>query len=118
MRIAAVYSFNDGQKQVAQRFPDLLVEVNAAIKEVDSAQHKTKESTEKTMLGRMLFSPGSLNLAFKKAFFETIGGWQAIRVPCAYPDTFYADDYVKRPSSRGAFREMDFVKNRLGVEVQ
>ena len=116
MRIAGVYSFNGGKEEVTKNYPGLLTEVNAAIKGVKASRHKTKESTEKTMMGRMLFSPKSLNKAFKKAFFAK--GWQAVRVPCTYPTTHYLEDYKARDLNRGAFREMDFVKDRLGIEVQ
>jgi hypothetical protein len=118
VRIAAAYSFNEGKEQVTHRYPDLMVEINAAVHGVDASQHKTKESTEKTMMGQMLFSPKSLNKAFKKAFLETIGGWRVVRVPCEYSTEYYAEGYDKRASSKGAFREMDFVKQKLGVEVQ
>jgi hypothetical protein len=117
VRIAGVYSFNNGEKEVSKRYPNLLVEVNRAIKSVNSSRHKTKESSEKTMMGRMLFSPTSINKAFKKTFDE-IGGWKPIRVPCDYPTTYYLKNYNIRSKNRGAFREMDFVKQRLGIEVQ
>lgn len=116
MRIAARYSFKNGDKAVARKYPDLLVEVNAAIKEVNAARHKTKSSKEKTMAGRMLYSPVSLNKAFKRSFFRQ--GWKTVRVPCEYSDQFYDPDYKTRMKMRGAFREMDFVKKQLGVEVQ
>lgn len=116
MNIAGVYSFNDGEKVVAKTYPKLMVELNEVIKEVDSSKHKTKESTEKTMMGQMLFSPTSLNIAFKEAFGKR--GWNSIRVPCTYPTTFYLKDYKIRSKNRGAYREMDFVKDKLGIEVQ
>src|SRR6266581_4586718 len=116
VRIAGVYSFNEGEKEVTKKYPNLLVEVNQVIKSVDSSKHKTKESTEKTMMGRMLFSPRAMNDAFKESFGKL--GWTTIRVPCDYPTTFYLKDYKIRSKNRGAFREMDFVKNRLGIEVQ
>ena len=117
MRIAGVYSFNGGTEAVTKTYPDLLTEVNAVIKMVDSSKHKTKESTEKTMMGRMLFSPRSINTAFKKAF-DTQRGWSPVRVPCSYSTAHYLADYKIRINTRGAFREMDFVKNKLGIEVQ
>lgn len=117
MRVAATYSFNGGKKVVTRKYADLLVEVNAAIKAVDASEHKTKVSTEKTMTGRMLFSPKSLNQAFKKAFAAQ-GDWKTVRVKCDYSSDHYADDYDTRAESRGAFREMDFVKRKLGIEVQ
>ena len=116
MQIAAAYSFNRGREKITRRFPDLMVEVNQAIKEVDASKHKTKKSIEKTMPGRMLYSPRSLNLAFK-AFLKHLE-WKAIRVPCDYPTTYYVEGYNRVPLRKGAFREMDFVKNKLGVEVQ
>lgn len=116
MRIAGVYSFNGGKEAVTENYPDLLPEVNAAIQRVDSSQHKTKKSTEKTMMGRMLYSPKSLNKAFKAAFADQ--GWLTLRVPCTYPTTHYVADYKVRSKNRGEFREMDFVKKKLGIEVQ
>jgi len=117
MRIAAVYSFNHGTEEVGKHYPALVAEVNEVIETVDSSQHKTKESVEKTMMGRMLFNPSSLNLAFKEAF-ATKTGWHPIRVSCTYPTTHYVKEYKVRTKNRGAFREMDFVKEKLGIEVQ
>ena len=42
MRIAGVYSLNKGTETVSKLYPDLLTEVNEAIKIVDSAMCKTK----------------------------------------------------------------------------
>jgi hypothetical protein len=117
VRIAAVYSFNRGNEEVTRHYADLMVEVNDVIRRVEAAKHRTKRSKEKTMRGRMLFDPPSLNRAFKRAF-ESHGGWETIRVKCAYSEAHYVDDYTTRISSRGAFREMDFVKRKLGIEVQ
>lgn len=117
MRVAAVYSFNRGKEEVTHRYPELMVEVNDVIKRVNAAEHKTKASEEVTMAGQMLFSPKSLNKAFKAAFRHH-SNWKAVRVSCEYPTEHYMDDYHIRASSRGAFREMDFVKQKLGIEVQ
>lgn len=117
MKLAAVYSFNRGTEVVSEKYPELLVEVNAAIKAINASQHKTKKSKEKTMRGRMLFSPVSLNNAFKGQFIDKYG-WKPVRVSCEYPTEFYVPDYKFKEANRGQFREMDFVKNRLGIEVQ
>lgn len=117
MRLAAEYSFNDGKAQVARRYPKLLSEIREVVAEVRAAKHRTKQSKEKTMPGRMLYSPRSFNAAFKRAF-DARGDWRTIRVPCEYSSNNYLADYKTRVSSAGAFREMDFVKQRLGVEVQ
>ena len=79
MKIAGVYSFKGGTEAVTAGYPALLTEVNAVIKAVDSAHHKTKKSIEKTMMGRMLFSPTSINKAFKAAFAEQ-REWQTVRI--------------------------------------
>lgn len=116
MRIAGIYSFKNGKVEVSNRYPHLLPEVNAAIKAVNADEHKTKISKEKTMPGKMLFSPTSINTAFKAEFGKM--NWHPVRVSCEYPTTHYLEDYTLRTKNRGAFREMDFVKQKLGVEVQ
>jgi hypothetical protein len=40
------------------------------------------------------------------------------RVTCDYPTTFYTPAYSPPSVAQNAFREIDFLKNRLGVEVQ
>ena len=116
MRIVGSYSFKDGQREVTARYPDLMVDVNSAIRGIDASLHKTKISKEKTMPGRRLFSPRSLNSAFKEAFSDL--GWLTVRVSCDYSTQYYVPDYQPRPAKPGAFREMDFVKSKLGIEVQ
>lgn len=68
------------------------------------------------MVGRALYDPKALNKTFKREFNGL--GWDEVRIACDYPTKFYADGYQPRISSGGAFREMDFVKDKLGVEVQ
>lgn len=114
MRVAAVYSFNKGKEFVTEKYPNLLVEVNDAIKAVDASLYKDKQSLEKRK--GMLFSPVRLNAAFKREFAKR--GWASIKVACEYPTTHYLEDYKIRAKLRGAFREMDFLKEKLGIEVQ
>lgn len=117
MRIVAEFPFNNGKNVVAKRYPDLLEEVREAIASVHSANHHTKTSKEKTMPGRKLNSPPALNNAFKNAFAAR--EWKPIRVKCDYTTKYYVSKYRGKSSNRGgAFREMDFVKRKLGVEVQ
>jgi hypothetical protein len=116
MRIVGEYSFKDGRKVIDIKYPKLLKEVEDVIGLVASADHKTKTSREKTMAGRMLFSPGDLNRAFKKHFIGR--GWRTVRVPSEYTTKYYRQGYKPKAAGQGAFREMDFVKEHLGVEVQ
>ncbi|NOZ05755.1 MAG: restriction endonuclease [Chloroflexi bacterium] len=116
MKIAGIYSFNGGREAIQARFKSELHEVTRAIAAVDSDEHKTKASREKTMSGRRLYNPRTLNKTFKTAFEEQ--GWRPHRVTCDYPTQYYVDGYQSDNLFSGAFREMDFVKNRVGVEVQ
>lgn len=69
------------------------------------------------MPGKLLFRPRALNKAFKRAFVAR--RWEAnIRVHCDYPTDFYTSDYSPPSVPQNAFREIDFIKNRLGAEVQ
>ena len=116
MIIAGVYSFNGGKEAVEAGFAKELLEIKQIIAAVDSAKHKTKVSKEKTMPGKVLYKPGSLNIAFRAEFESR--QWHKYKVFCEYPSEYYLPGYTAQGSSRGAFREMDFIKSRLGVEVQ
>jgi len=116
MIIAAEYSFNDGKVEVERRYPRLVEEVRTVVKSVDASKHKTKESKEKTMMGEMLYDPPALNQEFADAFERK--GWRKHRVKCDYPTHLYTPGYEPKRLNKGAFREMDFVKEKLGVEVQ
>lgn len=116
MKIAGEFSFNKGATYLAKKHQVLLDEVYDAISRVDAAPCKIKTSKEKTMPGKILYSPFALNRAFKAEFHSL--GWANRKVPCEYPTEFYKPGYKPEPLSKGAFRDMDFVKNNLGVEVQ
>ncbi len=116
MIIAGIYSFNNGEDVIRSQYSAELGEVEQAIAAVDSAQCKTKTSLEKTMPGRTLYSPRSLNRAFTKEL--ELRKWEKYKVQCDYPTNYYVSGFVPNRSSKGAFREMDFTKNRVGVEVQ
>lgn len=60
MRIAGLYSFNEGSQVVKDRYADLLEEITQCIEAIDALSCKTKESAEKTMPGQILFSPVAL----------------------------------------------------------
>jgi hypothetical protein len=116
MIIAGIYSFNRGQEIIENQYAAELAEVWQVVAAVESPQYKTKTSLEKTMPGRRLCSPRSLNKAFKAEFESR--QWHKHKEMCKYPDQYYTSGYASPALSKGAFREMDFVKNRIGVEVQ
>jgi hypothetical protein len=116
LRFAAQYSFKKGLDEVTKRYPYLLAEIKDAITAVDASKARTKLSREKTRVGRTLYSPVALNKTFQKELYPK--GWKNLSVDCEYPTTHYLEDYEIRSSLKGAFRDMDFVKDGLGVEVQ
>lgn len=68
------------------------------------------------MPGKKLYNPKALNRTFKGEFRRH--GWRTIRTRCEYAEKYYIRGYEPASTSKGAFREMDFVKEKLGVEVQ
>lgn len=63
MRIVGIYSFNQGKAIIESKFGFELREIEQVIASIDSRKHKTKVSKEKTMPGKMLYKPSSLNNA-------------------------------------------------------
>jgi Restriction endonuclease BglII len=116
MRIAGEYSFNAGARVVSRKYPILLGEIRVAIAAIDANKCKTKVSKEKTMPGDLLFSPVALNKALKAQLKPR--NWTPVRVRCEYSRDFYTPGYKPRALNKGAFREMDFVKEKHGVELQ
>lgn len=118
MRIVARYSFNNGEEEVKRRFPTLLQEIEDVVSGINAHAHKTKQSKEKTKNFKMLFNPVALNKAFKEGF-KLKGGWKPAKIYCEYSQEYYVEGYkptaLKSPKP---YREMDFVKEKLGVEVQ
>lgn len=115
MRVVGKYSFNGGKEVVEADYAAELEEICKALGPVDADKYRTKESKEKTMSGKMLYSPGELNKAIKHEFKKY--GWNSLRVACDYPTKYYIEGYQRQEVTR-AFRDMDFVKNKVGVEVQ
>ncbi len=119
MRIAGIYSFNNGKEAVKELHREELTEVLQVIETVDAEGCKTKVSREKTMRDRVLYSPPCLNKAFKSEFSSR--GWENYKVTAEYSTNYYVPDYVppdKSGRESAPFRDMDFVKDRPGVEVQ
>jgi hypothetical protein len=114
--IAGEYSFNNGKDFINNHYPRLLEEIKAVISSVNSNDCRSKKSKEKTMPGKLLYSPVELNKCFKKEFGKF--GWKNQKVKCDYPIQYYTKNYKTRNLNKGAFRDMDFVKENLGVEVQ
>ena len=114
MKVVGEYNFAGGADIVKNKFADELAEIVACINSLDREKYKTKQSKEAVRNKGLLYSPMDLNKGFKK-YLNPLG-WQNTRVMCDYPN-YYVEGYSHH-DTRGAFRDMDFVKNKLGVEVQ
>ena len=130
MRIAARYSHLNGEEYLLVHRKRLWEEVRAVIAEVDAMACRTKVSKEKTMPGKLLFSPADMNRAFKDGLKAR--GWSERRI------VFWvtADEKLMRSIyglSEGeqkqaieragrepimSYNQTDFVKERVAVEVQ
>lgn len=103
------YSHLGGSEILKVRYPEIDKEIDRVIKDVGTPK-KTKVSKEKTMKGRLLFSPADINARFKESFrkrgFDELRDQYDITIP-GYPLTV-----------KGAFKQIDFVKDRVLVEVQ
>lgn len=119
MIVAGVYSHSDGQEIFESQYSDELAEIYSVIAAVDARRHKNKVSREQGSRGKLFYSPVSLNRVFKKQFQAL--GWQPVKIYCTYPTQYYAPGYSpvgKAETQRRPYREMDFAKNKVGVEVQ
>lgn len=68
------------------------------------------------MASRILYNPHDLNAAFTREFQSR--GWAKHRIECVYSTEYYVEGFQPDKPLKGTFREMDFVKNLVGVEVQ
>lgn len=112
MKIINTYSFKGGEKFIKTKHPKELQEVQSAIKALDATLCLTKESKEKTKKGQVLFSPVDMNNYLK--LFCHQKGW-----------TTKSEEGKKRKFveprhafGKGRFREMDGIKNKVGLEIQ
>lgn len=66
MKIVEIYSHLNGLEFLLVHKPKLWREVQKVINDIDGFACKTKISKEKTMRGKLLFSPIAMNKAFKE----------------------------------------------------
>ena len=130
MRIVSRYSHLNGEEYLLVHRKQLWQEVKDVIAGVDAEACRTKVSRERTMPGRMLFSPPDMNQAFKNGLQAR--GWNERR------KTFWVtadekllrrihgmpeDEQRKAIQQAGrepimSYNQTDFVKERVAVEVQ
>lgn len=130
MRIAAQYSHLNGLEYMLVHRRELWDEILDVIARVDAEACRTKISKEKTMPGRMLFSPKDMNDKFK-ASFEKLGWMQRRQKFYVTDDERIMRSIYSRPENQQkraiaeagrepimSYNQTDFVKNRIAVEVQ
>lgn len=109
MRIVYEYSHLGGKQILQVDYPQILEEIHEVIAGITKVE-KTKISKEKTMAGRLLFSPKELNRLFKEGFYDK--GFKELKDHY----TIELPNYEK--IIKGAFKQIDFVKDKVLVEVQ
>lgn len=131
MKIVKTYSHMGGEEYLIVRNPDLYQEIKDIVSSLDASQHKTKISKEKTLLGKELYNPISLNKAFSKTFNSL--GW--VEKGCSYYITLDRElmeqtlsmslkeqkRFLKRTTGMEpilSYIQTDFVKDKVAVEVQ
>jgi hypothetical protein len=109
MEIIAEYSFNKGKAFVESHHKAEFENLKYVIASVDALGCKTKVSKEKTMKGQILYDPKAMNRCFKQLLKDE--EWKVNRI---IVKTFVPEIGEEHKG----FREIDAVKNKLGVEVQ
>lgn len=108
MKIIYEYSHLGGSEILRVRYPDIEKEIYDVISHVNA--QKIKKSKEKTMKGKLLYAPKDMNKQFKNLFYDF--GFQELK------DTYTITIPNSDISISGAFKQIDFVKNNVLVEVQ
>src|SRR3989344_5488798 len=111
MKIINTYSFKGGEKFIKTKHPKELAEVLEAIKNLDATTCLTMKSAEKTMQGALLFSPRDMNHHLKTALHNKSWTAKANDKKKEYAEPRHA-------FGGGRFREMDGIKNKVGLEIQ
>lgn len=110
MRIAALYSFNNGQECIAQNHRPELDEVLQIIERVDA------ESCKTSGLKRIVYSSSAFDKAFEQLFSGK--GWLRHELMASYSNKYYVAGYVPDPPNKPVLRDIAHVKYKLGVGYQ
>lgn len=130
MKIVETYSHLNGLEFLLVHRPLLWQQITAVIEAVDANACRTKVSKEKTMSGKLLFSPVEMNKAFNTLLGNQDWGesrisyWvtknaQLIRKTLTMP----AAQQKQEIEAQGetpifSYNQTDFVKDRVAIEVQ
>lgn len=130
MKISETYSHLNGLEFLLVHQPKLWKEIQDVVAKVNAAACKTKISKEKTMQGKLLYSPVAMNSAFSKLLRAR--SWEESRVSYWVTKnerlirktlTMQDQEQKKEIEETGetpifSYNQTDFVKDRVAVEVQ
>ena len=130
MKIIETYSHLNGLEFLLYRHQNIWDEVVNVIDQVDANACRTKVSKEKTMTGRVLYSPIDMNKVFERLLKDK--GWQESRTQyyvtanvklARETQNLNADDQKKVIEDAGetahfTYKQTDFIKERIAIEVQ
>lgn len=131
MKIAQIYSHLNGEEFLIVHKPILWNDIQTAIINVDAGQAFNKTSSEKTKLGKTLYSPSKLNKLFKNEFSKN--SWEEARTAYFVNEDLQTTrktvDIREKSAQKQAivdegfeafktYNQIDFVKERVAVEVQ
>jgi hypothetical protein len=130
MKIAETYSHLNGLEFLLVHKPKLWKEIQAAISNVNAEKCKTKISKEKTMTGKLLYSPIDMNSSFKKLLSKE--NWKESRVSYWVTKneklirktlSLSPEEQKKEIEESGeipifSYNQTDLVKDRVALEIQ
>lgn len=130
MKIVETYSHLNGLEFLLVHKPKLWDEIQTVVQRVDAEKCKTKVSKEKTMKGKLLFSPVDMNKSFSGLLKQK--KWEESRVSYWVTRseklirktlTMTPDEQKKEIEECGetpiySYNQTDFVKDRVAIEVQ
>jgi len=131
MRLAQKYSHLNGEEYLIVHHKNLYGEIKAIVEDIYAEQFLTKKSKEKTMPGKMLYSPIALNKSFNTNFNKL--GWHESRyryyittdqmilptlitLPYNQQKDFLISKGIQEPIA--SYKQTDYVKEQIAVEVQ
>jgi len=130
MKIVEKYSHLNGLEYLLVHKPELWKEIEKVINTVDAKKCKTKVSKEKRMVGKILYSPEDMNLAFKAELSKfnweesRVSYWvtkdeKLIRKTMTMPPEMQKQEIESQNEvAIRSYNQTDFVKNRVAIEVQ
>lgn len=130
MKITQSHSHLNGYEWLLVHHRDIWNEIEGTIRGIQAGKYKTKVSKERTMRGKLLYSPVQINEAFAREFKEA--AWHESRTSYWVTDDYKLirktlllepDKQKQEIESAGrraifSYNQTDFVKKRIAVEVQ